>query len=70
MPQVAMAWVMSHPEVTVAISGADTVDQMKDVAGALDLKLPAEAITKLDEVSYGMRAVLDGNPSDVADDIE
>lgn len=70
MPQVAMAWVMSHPEVTVAISGADTVDQMNDVAGALDLKLPTEAIAKLDEVSYGMRAVLDGNPIDVADDIE
>ena len=30
MPQVAMAWVMSHPEVTVALSGADTVEQMKD----------------------------------------
>ena len=35
MPQVAMAWVMSHPEVTVAISGADTVEQITDVAGAL-----------------------------------
>ena len=70
MPQVAMAWVMSHPEVTVAISGADTVEQMKDVAGALELKLPADALTKLDDVSYGMRAVLDGAPSDVAEDLE
>jgi aryl-alcohol dehydrogenase-like predicted oxidoreductase len=70
MPQVAMAWVMSHPEITVAISGADTVDQMKDVAGALELNLPAEAISQLDEVSSGMRAVLDGNPSDVDDDLD
>jgi len=46
------------------------VGQMKDVAGALELKLPAEAITKLDDVSSGMRAVLDGNPSDVADDLD
>ena len=61
---------MSHPEITVAISGADTVDQMKDVAGALELKLPAEAVTKLDDVSSGMHAVLDGNPSDVADDLD
>lgn len=68
MPQVAMAWVMSHREVTVAISGADTVDQITDVAGALELNLPAEAITKLDTVSSRMRAVLDGNPSDTEDE--
>jgi aryl-alcohol dehydrogenase-like predicted oxidoreductase len=66
MPQVAMAWVMSHPEVTVAISGADTVEQMKDVAGAIELKLPSDTISKLDEVSYGMRAVLDGVPTEIA----
>jgi len=70
MPQVAMAWVMSHPEVTVALSGADTVEQMKDVAGALELTLPADAISKLNDVSYGMRAVLDGAPEDVPDDLE
>jgi len=70
MPQVAMAWVMSHPEITVAISGADTMDQVKDVAGALELELPAEAIKKLDAVSYRMRAVLDGDPEDVDDEFE
>ncbi len=70
MPQVAMAWVMSHPEITVAISGADTVNQIKDVAGALELNLPADAIKKLDAVSYGMRAILDGDPEDVDDEFE
>jgi len=68
MAQVAIAWVMSHREVTVAISGADTVDQITDVAGALELKLPEDTITKLDEISYGMRAVLDGGPLD--EDVE
>lgn len=58
MPQVAMAWVMSHREITIALSGADTVDQISDVAGALELVLPAEAITKLDDASNGMRAIL------------
>ncbi|MDP6666034.1 MAG: aldo/keto reductase [Dehalococcoidia bacterium] len=65
MPQVAMAWVMSHREVTVAISGADTVDQIADVSGALELTLPDEAIAMLNEASSGMRAVLDGSPEDV-----
>lgn len=69
MPQVAMAWVMSHPEITVAISGADTVDQIKDVSGALELNLPAEAIAKLDAVSYGMRTMLDGAPTDIPEDL-
>jgi aryl-alcohol dehydrogenase-like predicted oxidoreductase len=68
MPQVAMAWVMSHPEITVAISGADTVAQVTDVAGALELKLPVEAITRLNKVSYNMRAILDGAPDDILDD--
>ena len=68
MPQVAMAWVMSHPEITVAISGADTVEQIADVAGALELTLPAEAIDRLNRVSYGMRAVLDGAARDVEED--
>ena len=65
MPQVAMAWVMSHPEITVAISGADTVDQITDVAGALEIDLPKDMIARLDDVSYGMRALLDGAPTDV-----
>ena len=58
MPQVAMAWVMSHREITIALSGADTVAQITDVAGALELVLPAEAIAKLDAASSGMRAIL------------
>ena len=65
MPQVAMAWVMSHPEITVAISGADTVDQITDVAGAIEIDLPKDMIARLDDVSYGMRALLDGTPTDV-----
>ena len=68
MPQVAMAWVMAHPEITVAISGADTVDQMKDVAAALELKLSDDVMARLDEVSMGMRAVLDGAPTDIPED--
>lgn len=59
--QVAMAWVMSHPEITVAISGADTADQMKENLGALQLELSSEEITQLDEVSRGLRMELDGS---------
>jgi aryl-alcohol dehydrogenase-like predicted oxidoreductase len=59
--QVAMAWVMSHPEVTVAISGADTAEQMKDNLGALNVKLAPEEIAQLNDASRGLRMELDGS---------
>jgi aryl-alcohol dehydrogenase-like predicted oxidoreductase len=58
--QVAMAWVLSHPEVTVAISGADTAKQVKDVLGALEVKLEPEERESLDLASRSLRMVLDG----------
>ena len=59
MPQVAFAWVLSHPEVTVAISGADTESQIKDVAQAADVTLSYEEIGILNDASSGLGIVLD-----------
>ena len=58
--QVAQAWVLSHPEITVAISGADTSDQMQDNLGALEIELSKEQVSKLDQASNRLRIVLDG----------
>ena len=58
--QVAQAWVLSHPEITVAISGADTSAQMQDNLGALEIELPAEALDDLNRVSDRLRIALDG----------
>ena len=35
--QLAVAWVLSHPEVTVAISGSDTIEQLDDTLGGVRL---------------------------------
>lgn len=59
--QVAQAWVLSHSEVSVSISGADTAEQMADNLGALDLELGTEHIDRLDSVSDRLRVVLDGS---------
>lgn len=59
--QVAQAWVLSHPEVSVSISGADTAEQMADNLGALDLELDDAHIERLDAVSDRLRVVLDGS---------
>jgi aryl-alcohol dehydrogenase-like predicted oxidoreductase len=57
--QVAIAWVLSHPEITCAISGADTVEQLNDVLGGVGWVLPADVRQRLDDVSAAMSMVLD-----------
>ena len=49
--QIAFAWLLSHAEVTCAISGADSVEQLDDLLGALGWELPHEARRRLDDVS-------------------
>lgn len=49
--QVALAWQLHKPFVTSVIIGAKRVSQLKDNLGAVDLKLDAEEMTQLDEVS-------------------
>lgn len=58
--QVAQAWVLSHPEITIAISGADTAEQMKDNLGALEVSLPEDELAKLNDASHRLRLTLDG----------
>jgi aryl-alcohol dehydrogenase-like predicted oxidoreductase len=60
VPQVALRWVLEHPEISVAISGADTVEQLEQNVGAVDLELSADDLHQLDEVSAGLAMVLDG----------
>ena len=52
--QVALAWVLSHPEIAVAITGGDTIEQIEDNIGALGWELPPEARERLDAVSASM----------------
>jgi aryl-alcohol dehydrogenase-like predicted oxidoreductase len=57
--QVAIAWVLAHPEVTCAISGADMIAQVDDVLGGVGWTLPADVRQHLDEVSASMTMILD-----------
>ena len=49
--QVALAWCMRKPEVTSVIFGARTVEQYEDNAGALEVELPDELFTRLEQAS-------------------
>ena len=49
--QLAVAWVLSHPEVTIAISGSDTIEQLDDTLGGVGWELDSAIREELDEVS-------------------
>lgn len=49
--QVALAWLLSKPVVTSVIFGARTIEQLESNLKAAELKLPQEAIARLDEAS-------------------
>ena len=57
--QLALAWVLAHPEVTVAISGADTIEHIDDNLGGLGWLIPTDVMEKLNKASAGMRLILD-----------
>ena len=49
--QVALAWILSHPEITCAIAGGDTAEQMDDNIGVFGWTLDPEQRAQLDRVS-------------------
>ncbi|MCY3412405.1 MAG: aldo/keto reductase [Candidatus Heimdallarchaeota archaeon] len=49
--QVALAWVCSKDFITSPIIGANTVQQLEENVGALELKLDQDELKRLDEVS-------------------
>ena len=49
--QIAVAWLMARPSVTAPIVSATSVEQWKEIVKAVDLKLDASAIARLDAAS-------------------
>jgi aryl-alcohol dehydrogenase-like predicted oxidoreductase len=49
--QVSLAWLIDRPQVTSLIFGARSVTQLEDNVRAAEVKLPAQAIRRLDEAS-------------------
>ena len=49
--QVALAWLLDHPEVTAPIVGADLPEHVDDAFGAADWRLNREDRVRLDKVS-------------------
>ena len=50
MAQLALAWTLQNPNVTSAIVGARTPEQIESNLAANDVELPKEVMTKIDEI--------------------
>ena len=62
MSQLALAWVLRRKEVTSALIGVRTLEQLKDCLGALDnLDLTPKELAAIDSAVAG--AMLDGRPA-------
>lgn len=49
--QVALAWLLSRPGLTAPIASATSMAQLDEILGAASLKLPADALARLDAAS-------------------
>ena len=50
MAQLAVAWVLQNPNVSAAIIGASRPEQVQENAAAAGVRIPEDALTKIDDV--------------------
>ena len=50
-PQIAIAWVLTHPEVTASLAGAEKPGHVEDNVAGSRLVLPSEALAALNDAS-------------------
>jgi aryl-alcohol dehydrogenase-like predicted oxidoreductase len=58
MSHIAMSWVLSHPEVTSVVAGANTIDEFHDMLKTFDVKIDPADINYLSDLSEGLRLQL------------
>jgi aryl-alcohol dehydrogenase-like predicted oxidoreductase len=49
--QVALAWLLAQPSITAPIASATTPEQVRELLGAADVRLDADALQLLDQAS-------------------
>jgi aryl-alcohol dehydrogenase-like predicted oxidoreductase len=49
--QIALAWLLQRPAITAPIVGANSVEQLDDILGALEVRLAPEDVARIDAAS-------------------
>jgi aryl-alcohol dehydrogenase-like predicted oxidoreductase len=57
---VALAWLLHNPVVTAPIIGPRTIEQLDESCRALEIKLEADTLKKLDDIFPGYKASPEG----------
>ena len=55
MPQFALAWILNNKAITSVICGANSIKQLEENIGAVDLTLSDEELSACDEVWHQLR---------------
>jgi len=50
LTHLAMAFVIAHPGVTLAIAGPRTMEQLEDTLAGVDVALSDEVLSRIDEI--------------------
>jgi aryl-alcohol dehydrogenase-like predicted oxidoreductase len=56
--QLALSWLLSQPGISSSLVGARTVAQLEDQLGAVDVQLPTDVMSRLDEISPRGRSIV------------
>lgn len=56
--QIAIAWCLAQPGITAVITGADTVERVRENCAAVDVQLSEDEYQRLDRVTEGQRLVI------------
>jgi aryl-alcohol dehydrogenase-like predicted oxidoreductase len=62
LPRLALAWVLRHPAVSVALSGCRTPQEIEDNVRALDVALAPEALAEIEEIMAGAAGQVEAVP--------
>jgi aryl-alcohol dehydrogenase-like predicted oxidoreductase len=62
MAQLALGWIISHPEITCVLAGIRSAKQLEENAAAAQLKLPTEIIEHLNQLTDPVLKKLGASP--------
>ena len=63
LPQMAIAWVLQHPAVGVALAGIRKPEEIEHNTGALDVRLSPDDLREIDEIMTGAAGQVEAIPT-------
>ncbi len=63
LPKLAIAWVLQHPAVSVALAGIRKPEEIEHNIGALDVQLSPDDLAEIDEIMTGAAGQVEAIPT-------